>query len=137
MIQYTLKCEKEHTFDSWFQSSSAFEKLKSAKMVVCSVCGSSNVEKAIMAPRVNKNQKINVKKRKNAAEKAIAELKKHVEQNSDYVGANFAKEARAMYLGDLPERPIYGEAKADEAKSLVDDGIPVTPLPFTPNRKTN
>ena len=85
MIQYTLKCEKEHTFDSWFQSSSAFEKLKSAKMVVCSVCGSSNVEKAIMAPRVNKNQKINVKKRKNAAEKAIAELKKHVEQNSDYV----------------------------------------------------
>ena len=101
------------------------------------VCGSSNVEKAIMAPRVNKNQKINVKKRKNAAEKAIAELKKHVEQNSDYVGANFAKEARAMYLGDLPERPIYGEAKADEAKSLIDDGIPVTPLPFTPNRKTN
>ena len=61
MIQYTLKCEKEHTFDSWFQSSSAFEKLKASKMVVCSICGSSNIDKAIMTPRVNKNKKINAK----------------------------------------------------------------------------
>jgi hypothetical protein len=137
MIQYTLKCEKEHTFDSWFQSSSAFEKLKASKMVVCSICGSSNIDKAIMAPRVNKNNKITVKKKKHPAEQAIAEIKKHVEENSHYVGKDFAKEARAMHLGDLPERAIYGEAKAEEAKSLIDDGIPVTPLPFTPNRKTN
>jgi hypothetical protein len=89
-----------------------------------------------MAPRVNKNAKISVKK-KHPAEQAIAEIKKHVEENSHYVGKEFAKEARAMHLGDLPERPIYGEAKAEEAKSLIDDGIPVTPLPFTPNRKTN
>jgi len=99
MIQYTLKCEKEHTFDSWFQSSSAFEKLKANEMIVCSICGSSNIEKAIMAPRVNKNTKLSIKKKN--------------------------------------QRPIYGEAKAEEAKSLIDDGIPVTPLPFTPNRKTN
>ena len=137
MIQYTLKCDEGHTFDSWFQSSSAFEKLNPNNMVVCSICGCSKIEKAVMAPRVNKNTKITVKKKKHPAEQAIAEIKKHVEENSHYVGKNFAKEARAMHLGDLPERPIYGEAKADEAKSLIDDGIPVTPLPFTPNRKTN
>jgi hypothetical protein len=106
-------------------------------MIVCSICGSSNIEKAIMAPRVNKNTKLSIKKKNHPAEQAIAEIKKHVEENSHYVGKEFAKEARAMHLGDLPERPIYGEAKAEEAKSLIDDGIPVTPLPFTPNRKTN
>ena len=106
-------------------------------MIVCSICGTSKIDKAIMAPRVNKNTKISVKKKKHPAEQAIAEIKKHVEENSHYVGKDFAKEARAMHLGDLPERPIYGEAKAEEAKSLIDDGIPVTPLPFTPNRKTN
>ena len=113
MIQYTLKCEKDHTFDSWFQSSSAFEKLKASKMVVCSICGSSKIDKAIMAPRVNKNKKISVKKKKHPAEQAIAEIKKHVEENSHYVGKDFANEARAMHLGDLPERAIYGEAKAE------------------------
>ena len=82
MIQYTLKCEKEHTFDSWFQSSSAFEKLKANEMIVCSICGSSNIEKAIMAPRVNKNTKLSIKKKNHPAEQAIAEIKKHVEENS-------------------------------------------------------
>ena len=137
MIQYTLKCDKGHSFESWFQSSSAFEKLQASKMIVCSICGTSKIEKAIMAPRVNKNTKISVKKKKHPAEQVIAEIKKHVEENSHYVGKDFAKEARAMHLGDLPERAIYGEAKTEEAKSLIDDGIPVTPLPLTPNRKTN
>ena len=82
MIQYTLKCEQEHTFDSWFQSSSAFEKLKASKMVVCSICGSSKIDKAIMAPRVNKNNKISVKKKKHPAEQAIAEIKKHLDKNA-------------------------------------------------------
>ena len=109
--------------------------LKNLKLVKWSFVQFVEV-RAIMAPRVNKNAKIIVKK-KHPAEQAIAEIKKHVEENSNYVGKDFAKEARAMHLGDLPERPIYGEAKAEEAKSLIDDGIPVTPLPFTPNRKTN
>ena len=73
-----------------------------------------------MAPRVNKNTKLSIKKKNHPAEQAIAEIKKHVEENSHYVGKEFAKEARAMHLGDLPERPIYGEAKAEEAKSLIE-----------------
>ena len=68
---------------------------------------------------------------------AMDKLRRQVEDNSDYVGDAFAREARAMHLGEAPERAIYGEAKPDEAKSLLEDGIPVLPLPFTPTRKTN
>ena len=69
--------------------------------------------------------------------KALAELKRHVEANSEYVGLEFAREARAMHEGETPERSIYGEARADEAKKLLEDGIPVAPLPFRPGRKSN
>ena len=71
------------------------------------------------------------------AEQALARLKAHVEANSDYVGRDFAKEARAMHLGEAPARAIWGEARGDEAKALIEDGIPVAPLPFTPSRKSN
>ena len=71
------------------------------------------------------------------AEQAMAELRRNIEENSDYVGSDFAREARAMHEGEAPERSIFGEAKLAEAKSLVDDGIPVTPLPFMSPRKTN
>ena len=70
-------------------------------------------------------------------EKAVKALKEHVEKNSDYVGKDFARQARDMHVGDAPERPIWGEAKPDEAKKLIDDGINVAPLPFVPSRKTN
>ena len=71
------------------------------------------------------------------AEQALKELRNHVEANSDYVGKDFASEARAMHVGDAPERPIYGEARVEEAKALIEDGVPVAPLPFNIGRKTN
>ena len=64
-------------------------------------------------------------------------MREHVEKHSTYVGGSFAKEARAMHLGDTPERPIWGEANPTEAKALIEDGIPIAPLPFIPTRKTN
>ena len=146
MIQYTLKCSNDHRFDSWFQSAEGFDKLKAAGMVTCAICGDTQVEKAIMAPRVRparsaaaplKDAETPLSAPANPAEQALAELKKQVEKNSDYVGANFAKEARSMHMGDTPERAIYGEAKPEEAKSLIEDGVPVVPLPFTPGRKSN
>lgn len=70
-------------------------------------------------------------------EKALSDMKKHVEDNSDYVGMNFAKEARKIHDGDAPERSIYGEAKPEEAIKLIEDGVPVAPLPFVPKRKAN
>ena len=150
MIQYTLKCSEDHRFDSWFQSAEAFDKLKAAGMVTCSICGSADVEKAMMAPRVRPARKAAtpqpeaekpapgpLSQPSNELEQALAHMKKQVEDNSDYVGLNFDKEARAMHDGDAPERSIYGEAKLDEAKALIEDGIPVAPLPFRPGRKSN
>ena len=143
MIQYSLKCENNHSFDSWFASADAYDKLADSGMVSCAVCGSTKVSKAIMAPRVRttKGKEAPVAPtlatEKSAAEQAFAEMRAQVEQNSEYVGTNFATEARSMHLGDAPERAIYGEAKPEEAKSLIEDGIPVTPLPFMPTRKSN
>ncbi|MBV7396640.1 DUF1178 family protein [Mameliella sediminis] len=141
MIQYSLKCTEGHQFDSWFQSASAFDKLQAAGHVACAICGSAKVEKALMAPRVGHGETEKPAKpltrEKNAAEQALAALKAHVEANSDYVGNRFAQEARAMHAGEAPERPIWGEAKGHEAKALIEEGIKVAPLPFTPTRKSN
>ena len=141
MINYTLKCDQNHTFDSWFKSAEAFEMLVKKSMVVCSECGSTKITKAIMAPSVStsrkKDNKLQKLEKKSKLKNDILELKKKIEANSEYVGNNFANEARSMYLGETPERSIYGEAKADDAKKLIDDGIPVMPLPFLTAKKAN
>jgi hypothetical protein len=160
MIQYALKCSQGHRFDSWFQSADAFDKLKAAGMVCCAVCNSTEVTKAIMAPRVAVKSNVkndatpkadapsdapsaNITKERplstpaTPAEQAISELKAHIEKNSDYVGDNFATEARAMHEGSSPERSIHGQARPEEARKLIEDGIPVAPLPFRPTNKNN
>ena len=141
MINYTLKCDQNHTFDSWFKSAEAFEMLVKKSMLVCSECGSTKITKAIMAPSVSTSRKKDNKpselEKKSKLKNDILELKKKIEANSEYVGNNFANEARSMYLGETPERSIYGEAKTDDAKKLIDDGIPVMPLPFLPAKKAN
>ena len=145
MIRYNLKCENDHSFDSWFQSSQAFEKLFDAQMVACSTCGSSKVEKSVMAPQVrparNATAKAPSKRPLSApaspAEKALSEIRKKIEANTEDVGTDFATQARAMHDGDAPTRAIRGEAKLDEAKELIDDGIPVMPLPWGNKNKAN
>lgn len=142
MIRYDLKCSNNHSFESWFQSAEAFDKLKVAGMVTCAECGSSNVSKSLMAPRVTPARKkaaepAKLRAPEDSKEAMIARMKAEIEAKSEYVGMNFATEARAIHTGDAPERPIYGEAKPEEAKSLIEDGVPVAPLPFTPTRKTN
>ncbi|SEP72729.1 DUF1178 family protein [Thalassovita taeanensis] len=142
MIQFSLKCSNDHQFDSWFQSGAAFDKLISAGLVTCATCGTDRVEKAIMAPRVNAARDAaapppSLRATPTPAEQALTEMKRKIEANSEYVGMNFATEARAMHDGDTPERAIYGEAKPEEARKLIEDGVPVTPLPFLPGRKSN
>ena len=141
MIRYALSCDNDHEFESWFQSADAFDKLLAGGMATCAVCGSANVRKSIMAPQIGKTTDTNTERPLSApasmAEQAFKELKAQVEANSEDVGRNFAKEARKIHNGEAPERPIYGEAKIGEAKALVEDGVPVMPLPFTPTRKTN
>ncbi|MEP3346934.1 MAG: DUF1178 family protein [Litoreibacter sp.] len=138
MIRYALSCVKDHSFDSWFQSADAFDKLHAAGMVSCAVCGTTEVQKSIMAPRVRTSDTEKpLSAPASPAEQAVKELREQVEANSENVGDNFVTEARAMHDGSAPERSIYGQAKIEDAKALVEDGVPVVPLPFGPNRKTN
>ena len=144
MIQYTLRCDKDHRFDSWFQSAAAFDALEKAGHLSCAYCGSGDVQKAVMAPRVSTADTAPepeapvpvLAKPEGEVAKALADLRRKVEENSDYVGTDFATEARAMHEGETPERSIYGEARPDEAKALIDEGVPVLPLPFRPKRRT-
>ncbi len=141
MICFTLRCGKDHCFDSWFTSSAAFEGLTQAGHLACPICGDGQIEKALMAPAISstdgeKPQK-SLAKPHSEVEAAMAQMRRTVEENSDYVGMNFAAEARKIHLGEAEARAIYGEAKLDDAKALLEDGIPVAPLPFMPRAKVN
>lgn len=133
MIRYALSCPDGHSFDSWFQSAAAFDTLQAAGHLACPVCGRSGVAKSVMAPAVASEAPRPDMDR----EVALAKLRRHVEENSEYVGMEFVSEARRIHDGDAPERSIYGEAKPDEARRLIEDGVPVAPLPFMPQRKVN
>lgn len=145
MIRYTLKCAEGHRFDSWFQSADAFDTLQSKGMVACSHCGSVEVSKAMMAPPVPKKGRQTpvepearpLSEPAGEAEAMLRKMRDHVEKNSTYVGGSFAREARSMHLGDTPERAIHGEANAQEAKALIEDGVPILPLPGPPPEKAN
>lgn len=145
MIKYTLKCSDGHQFDSWFADATAFDTLQAAGHVACAICGQTDVTKAIMAPRVRTARESakpaaaapDLAQPRTEAEKALAAMRKSVEENATYVGGNFASEALAQHLGEQPDRPIWGEANREEAKRLIDDGVPVAPLPFIPTRKAN
>ena len=154
MIHYNLRCERGHAFESWFQSSSAYESQEKRKLVNCPVCGSAKVERAIMAPQIVS------KKGRESAEAAPApattaevaapastpllmaqerelraklkELRDHIVKNADNVGERFPNEARKMHYGDIEYRPIYGEASPEEARALIEEGVEVSPLPVLP-----
>ncbi|MBC9247292.1 DUF1178 family protein [Paracoccus sp. 11-3] len=140
MIRYSLRCDNGHDFDGWFRSSEAFEAMQKAGQNTCALCGTSNVQKTLMAPSVPSKTKAGaapLTEPQNRMEAALDQLRKHVEANSDYVGLKFADEARAMHEGRSPSRAIHGEAKPEEAKKLIEEGVPVAPLPFTPRQKAN
>jgi hypothetical protein len=155
MIHYNLRCERGHSFESWFQSSSAYESQEKRKLVSCPACGSTKVERAIMAPQI-----VSKKSRDSAASAPapaagtevtaptstplmmaqerelrakIKELRDHIVKNADNVGERFPNEARKMHYGDIEHRPIYGEASPEEARSLIEEGVEVSPLPVLPD----
>lgn len=140
MIRFSLQCSKDHQFDSWFKSGAAFDTLAQAGQLSCPICGDGSVEKSLMAPAVRPAEKSAQRvltSPQNDLEAAMAEMRRAVEENSDYVGLNFAAEARRMHEGEIDPRAIYGEAKLTDAKALLEDGVPVAPLPFIPHRKAN
>lgn len=144
MIHYSLRCKNAHTFDSWFGSADAYTNLLDAGQLACPICGDTAIEKTLMAPTVRPARstgagpaKPNLTAPANDVEAALAEMRRHVEENSEYVGLNFVAEARRMHEGEIDQRSIYGEAKPEEAIALREDGVPVAALPFMPPRKTN
>ena len=143
MIRYALACDQDHRFEGWFSRSSDFDDQAARGLVECPVCGSSAVKKQIMAPAV-----AGAKKRGDALPdvagakhammmEAMARVRAHVTDTFEYVGDTFAREARAIHEGKSEERGIYGEATVAEVKGLVEDGVPVAPLPPEPAKKTD
>jgi hypothetical protein len=139
MIRYALNCTSDHSFESWFQSAQAFDGLLRAGLVTCPTCGVATVTKSLMAPAVSQGRAAvpSLRKPANDQEAALAALRAEVEAKAEYVGVDFATEARAMHDGDAPERSIYGEARPEDAIKLLKDGVPIAPLPFMPIRKAN
>jgi hypothetical protein len=165
MMRYALVCERKHTFESWFANSAAFDKQLKRGLVTCPVCGSEEVEKAIMAPQIARTERQTGRKKKreeapadapesattpSAEDKApvammspqelefrtkLKELREHVTKNADYVGPKFPEEARKMHYGETEHRSIYGEASPQEAKDLHEEGIEFHPLPILPDER--
>jgi hypothetical protein len=155
MIRYNLRCDKGHAFESWFQSSSAYEAQEKRKLVNCPACGSAKVERAIMAPQIVSKKGRDIEAPAPAAAATadatapastplmmaqerelrakLKELRDHIVKNADNVGERFPNEARKMHYGDIEHRPIYGEASPEEARSLIDEGVEVSPLPVLPD----
>src|SRR5689334_13384795 len=154
MTRYALICDKNHSFESWFADSAAYDKQAKRSLVICPQCGSSKVEKAIMAPQL-----ANTKKRSktvvSSAASALApaesapvamlspqekelrtklkEIRDHLTKNSEHVGPKFSEEARKMHYGEIEHRSIYGEASPEQAKDLHEEGIEFHPLPVLPD----
>ena len=142
MIRYALACEHQHEFEGWFGSSSDFDDQQARGLLSCPVCESRAVRKQIMAPAV-----AGTKRRGQGAPSAQAQtqvmmmeamgrVRRHVEENFDDVGDAFAREARAIHEGRSEERGIYGQATPREVRDLVQDGVPVAPLPPEPPKKS-
>jgi hypothetical protein len=130
VIAYSLRCHKGHEFDGWFRDSAAFDHQSSSGHLSCPSCNSIRIEKAIMAPAVSGTKKsVRSKAEAKQMRQFATGLRKYVQQNADYVGPNFAEEARKIHYGETPERHIYGEATHKEAKELIEEGVDVAPLP--------
>ena len=139
MIKYALACEHEHTFEGWFGSSSDYDDQLAGGLLECPVCGTRAVRKQIMAPAVAGTKAQGEPEARAKARammmQAVRQVRAHVEDNFDYMGDRFADEARAIHEGRSEERGIYGEATPAEVRALVEDGVPVAPLPRKPPEK--
>ena len=142
MIVFDLACGEGHIFEAWFGSSADYEDQRGRGLVSCPICGASQVGKALMAPNVGAkgNRAPAAVPMRSGGTPAPAEMKAMLAalakaqakllEGSEHVGKRFADEARAIHDGDAPERPIHGQATQAEAKALIEDGVPVAPLPL-------
>jgi len=143
MIVFDLKCPHNHTFEAWFRSSADYETQREQGIVECPFCGSTDISKALMAPNVaaksnsksapvpavTNSQDPKVQELAAQAQELFQKVREHVEDSCDYVGNDFAEEARKIHYGESEERGIYGESTAEETQELLDEGVEILPLP--------
>jgi hypothetical protein len=157
MIHYELCCKDGHGFDGWFKDSASFDKQESAGLLECPICGTAEVTRALMTPAVTKRGRRVPQLSAPAPEAKIGEvlppespvavdearipaqvraalqrLRSEVESNCDYVGSQFADEARKMHRGESERRGIYGETTPEQAETLAEEGIQVARIPWVP-----
>jgi len=134
MIIFDLKCAPQgHVFEAWFGSNEDYEGQRARGLVACPICGTGEVEKAPMAPRVGASGSRGEELPPEAVKAALAgmaEAQKKLLEQSEHVGDRFPDEARAIHLGEAEGRAIHGRATPQQAEDLRDEGIPVAPLPF-------
>lgn len=150
MIVYDLTCDQEHEFESWFKNSAAYDSLRKSRKVSCPVCASTKIRKAPMAPRIAKSgikelptpevspvsdtpNTVGSDDMANAMTKAveaIKELQDTIEKTFDNVGDKFPEEARKIHYGESEVRGIYGEATAEEAQELIEEGVDIAAVPW-------
>jgi len=140
VIHFSLCCDGQHHFDGWFRSNEDFEKQRISGLVCCPICGSTKVEKALMTPAIASADKQDtvpslVSEKEQKLRQYWQEMARKIRENADYVGKDFAAEARKIHLGEVEPRAIYGEAQAAEVTSLLEDGIEVMPLPPLPEKQ--
>jgi hypothetical protein len=144
VIRYGFICEASHAFESWFRDSALCDSQLAARELVCPHCGSAKVEKAIMAPSIGRTGRESapaapvrqpvalLSEREQEARRMLKKLREHVTKNADYVGEKFPTMARQMHREEIDHRSIYGEAKPEEVRDLVEEGVEVQPLPMLP-----
>lgn len=154
MIKYALHCEKAHGFESWFPSSASYDEQRARKLVSCPVCGSTRIDKTLMAPQVARRDRsperpaapvpapavpapdapvAMVSPAEQELRARIRELREQVMRNADPVGDRFAEEARKIHYGEVEHRSIFGSATPEEARELHEEGIEFYPLPALPD----
>lgn len=146
MIHYQLRCHGGHEFDGWFKDSGAFEGQAGRGLIACPVCADTNVNRALMAPGIPRKGRTEIVAElapapvksatggvvPDAVRAVLQKLRQEVEKHCDYVGRDFAEEARRIHNGDAEQRGIYGESTDEEAESLADEGIDIARIPWVP-----
>ena len=152
MIRYALVCARGHDFDSWFQSSAAYDRQAKRALITCPICGTSKVKKAIMSPHLADTRRRTelaaaetsspeakpvtmISPQERELRQKLRDLREHVTKSADYVGRKFPEEARKMHYGEAERRSIYGEASPQQAKELDDEGVEFYPLPVLPDEQ--
>lgn len=140
MIRFSLHCDHGHEFEGWFRDNADFDRQSERKLVSCPVCNSPEIQKSLMAPAVSTSRSkeqvaIAIDEAQKQVLEQMRELSRTVRENADYVGDQFAEEARKIHFGETEARGIYGEASKEDVHSLIEDGVDVMPLPVFPEDK--